>query len=91
MPRVIITAEVEDAATWEAGFRTHGSLLGSMSQSVTHFTVTGDNEVVLYSEPDDLDTYMQVMGSPDTAEAMANDGVKRETVRVCVLDKEFAY
>jgi hypothetical protein len=32
---------------------------------------------------------MKAMASPATAEAMAFDGVKRETVKVFVLDKEF--
>ncbi len=32
---------------------------------------------------------MKGMDSPATAEAMASDGVKRETVKVFVLDKEF--
>ena len=91
MPRVIITAQVEDSAQWERGFRTHGELLGTMSQSVTHFATTDNNEVVLYSEPEDLDTYMQVLESEETADAMALDGVKRDTVKVFVLDKEFAY
>ena len=27
--------------------------------------------------------------SPETAEAMANDGVKRDTVKVFVLDRRF--
>jgi hypothetical protein len=26
MPKVILTAQVEDAAKWEAGFRTHGDV-----------------------------------------------------------------
>jgi hypothetical protein len=91
MPRVIITAQVEDAAQWERGFRTHGELLGSMSQSATYFAATGDNEVALYSEPDDLDKYMEVLESQDTVDAMALDGVKRDTVKVFVLDKEFIY
>ncbi len=91
MPKVIITAQVEDSKKWEEGFRTHGELLKSMSMSVTYFTTTGDNEVVLYSEPEDLDKFMKVMDSPDTAEAMTLDGVKRDTVRVFVLDKEFSY
>lgn len=26
MPKIIVTAEVEDAKTWEVGFRTHGDL-----------------------------------------------------------------
>lgn len=91
MPRVMITAEVEDSTKWEEGFRTHGELLRSMSQTATYFTTTGENEVALYSEPDDLDKYMQVLESPDTAAAMENDGVKRDTVKVFVLDKEFVY
>lgn len=91
MPRVIITAQVEDAANWEEGFRTHGELLRSMSSTVTHFATTDDNEVVLYAEPSDLDAYFAVLESPATAEAMAFDGVKRETVKVFVLDKEFHY
>jgi hypothetical protein len=32
---------------------------------------------------------MKIIDSPSTAEAMAFDGVKRETVKVFVLDKEF--
>ena len=91
MPRVMITAEVENSAKWEKGFRTHGDLLKSMSQSATYFTTTGDNKVFLYSEPEDLDKYMEVLESPATVDAMANDGVKRDTVKVFVLDREFVY
>ncbi len=91
MPRVIITAEVEDGAKWEAAYRTHGELLRSMTSTVTHFTVTGENRVVLYAEPDDVAKYMEVLESPATAAAMANDGVKAETVQVYVLDREFSY
>jgi hypothetical protein len=35
-----------------------------------------------------LDAYMKIFNSPATAEAMASDGVKRETVQTFVLDKE---
>jgi hypothetical protein len=31
------------------------------------------------------------MDSPATEEAMAYDGVKRDTVKISVLDKEFRY
>lgn len=91
MPRVIITASVEDSARWEENYLKHGALLASMSQSVTHYTTTADNEVALYSEPEDLEKYMEVLESQDTVAAMALDGVKRETVRIYVLDKEFSY
>ena len=91
MPRVMITAQVEDSAKWEAGFRSHGELLRSMSSTVTHFATNGDNEVALYAEPADLEKYFEVLESPATAEAMSQDGVKKETVKVYVLDKEFTY
>jgi hypothetical protein len=91
MARVIITAKVENSAKWEKGFRTHGKLLKSMGTTVTHFAATANNEVALYAEPPDLAKWMQVLESPATGEAMAIDGVMRETVKVFVLDKEFKY
>ncbi len=91
MAKVIITAQVEDSAKWEEGFRTHGELLRSMTSTVTYFTISKDNELTLYAEPNDVDKFLEVMDSPATKEAMADDGVKRDTVKVSVLDKEFRY
>ena len=91
MPRVVITAQVEDTAKWEEGFRTHGGLLGTMAQTSTYFSMNDNNEIVLYSRPSDLDKFMEVLESPETEEAMAVDGVKRDTVKVFVLDKVFVY
>ncbi len=91
MAKVIITAQVEDAAKWEEGFRTHGDLLRSMTSTITYFTISKDNELTLYAEPNDVDKFLEVMDSPATEEAMAYDGVKRDTVKVLVLDKEFRY
>ena len=62
-----------------------------MTSTVTYFTISKDNEVSLYAEPNDVDKFLEVMESPATKEAMAYDGVKRETVKVVVLDKEFTY
>jgi hypothetical protein len=88
MPKVIVIAEVEDAVKWEAGFRTHGDYFRTMTLSEPiHFTMTG-NEVAIVMEPADLGTFGQVMESQATADAMAFDGVKRETVKTFVLDKE---
>ncbi len=90
MPRVIATAQVEDAAKWEQGFRTHGELFKSMTvNKPIHFNVTPQNEIVICFEPDDLDKYMEVMDSRATEEAMEFDGVKRDTVKIVPLDKEF--
>jgi len=91
MPRVIITARVKDTDKWEQGFRTHGALLRSMTTTVTYYTMSEGNEVALYAEPADLDKYLEVLESQDIAEAMAFDGVIRESVKVFVLEREFRY
>ena len=90
MPRVVVTAQVEDLVKWEEGFRTHGDLFRSQTVSGPIGIATNeDNEVAVCFDPSDLDRFLQGMDSPETAEAMAVDGVKRETVKVFVLDKDF--
>ena len=90
MPRIVITAQVEDLVKWEEGFRTHGDLFRSQTVSGPIGIATNEgNEVAVCFDASDLDTYMSILESPATAEAMAYDGVKRETVKVFVLDKEF--
>jgi hypothetical protein len=91
MARVIVTAQVENSAKWEKGFRTHGELLHSMGSTVSYFTTTDKNEVGILSETSDVDKYLKVLESPATVAAMKSDGVKRETVKVFVLDREFKY
>ena len=90
MPKVVVTAQVEDPVKWEKGFRTHGDLFRSqtVTKPINLATIEGNQAVVCF-EPDDLDTFMKILDSPATAEAMVLDGVKRETVKVFVLDKEF--
>ena len=88
MTKVIITAQVEDSAKWEAGFRSHVDLFRAMTLTKSiELTTTEGYEVAICGEPDDLKKYMEILNSPATAEAMASDGVKRETVKVFVLDK----
>jgi hypothetical protein len=89
MPRVIVTAEVEDAAAWEKGFRTHGDLFREQTATAINFTVTDGNEVAIHFAMGDLDKFLELMDSSATAEAMEFDGVKRDTVKIFVLDKEF--
>ena len=89
MTKVIITAEVEDSAKWEAGFRTHTDLFRALSiTKAIQFSVNDNNEVAICQEPDDLGVYLEGLESQATADAMAYDGVKRETVKIFVLDKE---
>ena len=90
MPKVVVTAQVEDLVKWEEGFRTHGDLF--RSETVTKpiaFGISEGNEIAVCFEPDDLGTFLKGMDSSATANAMAVDGVKRETVKLFVLDKEF--
>jgi hypothetical protein len=88
MPKIIITAQVQDPVKWEAGFRTHGDLFQTYTlHAPIQFTMTG-NEVAICMEPENLDTFRRAMETPATADAMAFDGVKRETVKTFVLDKE---
>jgi hypothetical protein len=90
MTKVVVVAQVEDSVKWERGFRTHGDHF--RSQTVTkpiYFGTTDGNRVAVCFEPDDLATFLKIMAAPATAEAMAFDGVKRETVKMIVLDKEF--
>jgi len=89
MPKVLVTAEVEDLAKWEEGFKTHGALFKSQTVNrPINFSTSDGNQVAICFEPDDLQTFMDIMDSPATAEAMAFDGVKRETVKLVVLNKE---
>ena len=89
MPKVIVTAQVENSANWENGFRSHAGLFNDYTATAIDFTATDDNEVAILWDVTNLDRYLELMDSPETAEAMAQDGVKRETVRIYVLDKEF--
>jgi hypothetical protein len=48
---------------------------------------TDDNEIVTIWDVRDLDTMLSQIDSEETANAMQSDGVKRETVKVYVVDK----
>lgn len=89
MPTVIVTSQVENSAKWEEGFRTHGGLFRDMTVTNIQFTATDDNEIAIRFDVENLDTYFEIFEQPITAESMKFDGVKRETVKVFVLDKVF--
>ena len=88
MPKIVITAEVDDLEQWQRGFRTHGDLFRQMAVSSMEFGTSDGNRIVVCGETTDLDAYMKVFNSPATAAAMTADGVKRETVKMFILDKE---
>jgi len=87
MPKVILTAQVENAAKWEAGFKTHGDVFSSYGLlAPVEYSLNG-NEVVICMEPKEMNVYKKAVDSKATADAMAFDGVKRDTVKMFVLDK----
>jgi hypothetical protein len=88
MPRVVVTAEVENLEKWEQGFRTHGDLFRQMGISRMEFATGPGNRIVVSGDTVNLAAYRRLSISSATAEAMAFDGVKRETVQMFVLDKE---
>src|SRR5262245_53221996 len=92
MAKVVVTAQVEDLVKWERGFRTHGDLFRTQGVSKPiDFGGTDGNHVAVCIEHDDAATVLKAVNSPATAEAMAFDGVKQDTVKVFVLDKTYRF
>ena len=87
MAKIILTADVEDGAAWERAFRTHGDLFKANGIGVVEYTLVDGGHVVMCTDTDDVGAYMDFVNAPETQEAMKHDGVKRETVKVAVLDK----
>ena len=87
--KVVVIAEIEDPETWEEKFRTHGDLFRKQTVKKPIDIGIHGNQVAVCFRPKDLDKFMEIFESPATAEAMEVDGVKRETVQVFVLDRQF--
>lgn len=94
MPRIVLTAKVDEPSRWEERYRSHGDTFRDLwggSFPDVHFATTEDNDVVMYMEVDDLDAYFAMLETPEIAEAMKHDGVIRDTVKVYVLDKTASF
>ena len=79
---------MEDSKEWEDGFRTHRDLFKSMTATAVRYAVTDDNQIAVCTEATDQAKYFEVLESRATVDAMKSDGVKRDTVKVFVLDKK---
>jgi hypothetical protein len=86
--KIIKTAQILDSSKLEKSFSTHGELFSDYTATAIHFTVTDENEVAILWEVTDVNTFLEHLDAPGTAEAMAVDGVKQDTVRVFVLNKD---
>jgi len=91
MPRVLVVAQVEDGAKWEASFRTHGDLFKTYGlKGPAEYGVSGNTAAVCV-EPENVQAFLQALRDQATVDAMKADGVKRETVNVLVLDKQLKF
>lgn len=93
MHKIIAIGKVEDLEKWEAGFRTHVDLFKRQTivSPIGFSTPEGGDEVAVLFQVDDLDTYFNVLDTPETAVAMASDGFDRASIKVFVLDKEVTF
>ena len=92
MAKLLVTAQVKDPAQWEKSFRTHGEMFKSSGvKSPALIGTNENNEVAVLQEVDDPGTAIEDLNTPEYIKAMEADGVKRDTVKIFVLDKEFSY
>lgn len=87
MARLIITAQVEDGAAWAKNFQTHKKLFKEYTATRVRYGVAGNQVATLWTV-DDADKMLKLIDDPKTAEAMASDGVVRDTVQILVLDQK---
>ncbi|MGD8810907.1 MAG: hypothetical protein PVG24_14965 [Gammaproteobacteria bacterium] len=89
MAKVVLTAQVEDTASWEKAFRTHRDLFRSFGLTQVYEYGIGENsEVAVVVDVSDADAFLKTLESPENVDAMKNDGVIRDTVKVFVIDRD---
>ena len=86
MTKVVARAEVKDIERWKNGFVTHSELFEKQGVTVAYYGVGDGNKVVACFETTDLDAFMVILESSDTAEAMSYDGIIDGTVEFFVMD-----
>jgi len=92
MVKIVITAKVEDTASWERKFRTHGDFFKDFGiSSPISYAIGRDNEVAIIQEVTDVETFEKGLASPETEQAMSHDGVIRESFKYFVVDKDFSF
>ena len=91
MATVIITAQVEDSAKWEKGFETHADIFrNSYGASSVRFASLPENQVATLWEVPDASKFAELLQTQETIDAMKQDGVKRDTVKIFVVEKAVA-
>ena len=93
MPKLVITIEVDDLEAWEKGFRTHGDLFRrqTIQGGYDYTVIEAEKRVILCAEVQDVDTFFTLLESQDAEDAKDLDRVKRDTIRIHVLDRRFEF
>ena len=86
MTKVMVSAEVENIERWKTGFATHSELFKKQAVTVAYYGAGEKNKGVACFETEDLNAFMEILESSDTAEAMSHDGIIDGTVEIFVLD-----
>ena len=86
MTKVMVSAEVENIERWKTGFATHSKLFKKQAVTVAYYGAGEKNKGVACFETEDLNAFMEILDSSDTAEAMSHDGIIDGTVEIFVLD-----
>ena len=60
MSKAIITAQVENSANWENGFRSHAGLFNDYTATAINFTATDANEVAILWEVATVDSFHEL-------------------------------
>lgn len=88
MTMIVLTAEVKNTKKWEKAFLTHADLFKKMGTATRYdYSIGDDNMVAVCAETDDPQAFLKSLKSDENVAAMKNDGVKRKSVKVFVVDK----
>ena len=86
MTKVVARAEVEDIERWKNGFVTHSELFKKQGVTIAYYGGGEGNKVAACFETTNLNAFMEILESSDTAEAMSQDGIIDGTVEIFVVD-----
>ena len=85
MPLVGVRAKVESEEKWKEEFKTHGELFKSQGVSIAYMGSADKKSVLAIFETDNLDKFNEIFDSEETAKAMSNDGIEKDSVEKFII------
>ena len=85
MPLVGVRAKVESEEKWKEEFKTHGELFKNQGVSIAYMGSADNKSVLAIFETDDLDKFNEIFDSEETAKAMSNDGIEKDSVEKFII------